>query len=95
MVDKLMRAVAKAKRIAKALLRRARVVLKAAPTYLLLASTLLGIFAEEVGKVVPGPWADKLNGFVAAAVGAIGMAVALIRRVTPVVDKAERGLIGK
>lgn len=65
--------------------RRVLVVLKAAPTYLVVVSTVITIVASEVDIPVVARYA-------AIVVGAIGVAVSIIRRVTPVVESA-RGLL--
>jgi hypothetical protein len=65
--------------------RRARVVLTAAPSYLVAASTAVTIVMEEVDA----PGVAKYG---AIAVGALGAAIAIIRRVTPVLPD-DRGLL--
>jgi hypothetical protein len=69
----------------EALRARVAVILKAAPTYLTAAATLLTVI---VSLSPAGPVAA----FATAAIAAIGSAIAIIRRVTPVVE-GERGIL--
>lgn len=64
---------------------RVLVVLKAAPTWLVALSTVVTIVASEVDIPAVAEWSVKV-------VGWLGVAVAIIRRVTPVLP-AERGLL--
>lgn len=80
----------------KAWLRRAaarvKVVLTAAPTWLAAASAAITTVAPELGRLAPAhtqiiaTWAARL-------VVWIGGAILVIRRVTPVIDRAQRGLL--
>lgn len=70
-----------------ALRARVAVVLTAAPTYLASAATLLTLV---VALTPAGPVATAVTALIAG----IGSAVAIIRRVTPVVT-GERGLLPK
>lgn len=76
----------------KKLLARARVILTAAPTYLVAAGAVVTIVADEVSKLLPPGWQDNAAQIAGAAVGILGAAVAIIRRVTPVLP-AERGIL--
>lgn len=76
----------------KQLVDRIVVILKAAPTYLVLASTVLTIIADELAKILPTPWADRLTALVITVTAALAAIVAIIRRVTPVAP-AERGIL--
>lgn len=76
----------------KKLLKRARVILTAAPTYLVAAGAVVSIVADEVSKVLPAGWQDNAAQLAGAAVGIIGAAVAIVRRVTPVLPH-ERGIL--
>lgn len=73
-------------------LKRARVILKAAPTYLVAAGAVVSIVADEVAKVLPTGWQDNAAQIGGAVAGVIGAAVLIVRRVTPVLV-AERGLL--
>lgn len=75
------------------LLRRARVLLKAAPTYLVGAGAVVAIVADEVSKAVPNGWQDNVVQWGGAAAGIIAAATAIVRRVTPVLDPADHGLL--
>lgn len=74
------------------LIDRARVVLTAAPTYLVGASAVVTIVADEVAKVLPAGQATTVGAVTVRVVAILGAAVAIVRRVTPVVD-GERGLL--
>lgn len=77
----------------KNLLKRARVILTAAPTYLVAAGAVVSVVSQEVAKVLPSGWQDNALQIGGAIGGIIGAAVAIVRRVTPVLDKAERGIL--
>lgn len=72
-------------------LKRARTLLTALPTYLVLTATMLQVLIEELqeAELVPSVVAVLLR--VAAVVGA---AIEIVRRSTPVL-KGERGLLPK
>lgn len=74
------------------LYRKTLVVLTAAPTYLAGAVMVLTIFREEVVSVLPDAWQADATGVIVSVVGALAAAIAVIRRVTPVL-KGERGLL--
>lgn len=63
---------------------QARVILAAAPTYLVGAATVIPFIAEQVGTLVPSGAAETIVRVAAWLVAACGVAVAIIRRVTPV-----------
>lgn len=71
----------------KRLWARIVVILKAAPTYLVLASTVLTVIADELAKVLPTPWAERLTAWVITITAALAAAIAIIRRVTPVLPE--------
>ena len=71
-------------------MERIKVVLSAAVTYLTLAAVILGIFSEEIGKVFQLP--DAVGQAIAAVASTIGVAIAIIRRVEPVIPR-RRGLL--
>lgn len=73
-------------------LTRIGVVLKAAPTYLVAASTVVTIVTEEIADELPSgsaEWVVRVGGKVVSIIGA---AVLIIRRSTPVIE-AQRGLL--
>ncbi len=74
------------------MLTKIRTLLGAAPTYLTAAAVVVAAISEEIGEAFPGIDGDvtKIAGPVLAAIAA---AIAIVRRVTPVVP-AERGLGG-
>ncbi len=74
------------------LLARLRVVATAAPTYLVAASTVVTIIADELGKVVTDDTAATITAWAARIVAWLGAAVLIIRRVSPVSDVG-RGLL--
>lgn len=75
------------------LLARVRVVLHAAPTYLVALSAVIVIVADELASVLPAGAVTTVGTIAARVVAVLGAAVAIIRRVTPVVDRAQRGLL--
>lgn len=74
------------------LLARVRVILRAAPTYLVAASAVVSIVVEEIADELPSGWQDNAVGIGGKIVAVLGAAVLIIRRVTPVVA-AERGIL--
>lgn len=69
---------------------RAKVVIKAAPTWLIAIAAALTAAAHELGALLPGQaewWAWPIR-----IAGWLGAAAAIIRRVTPVPPE-ERGLL--
>lgn len=75
------------------LIARAKVVATAAVTYLVLAGAVLAIVAEELAKVLPDGPGQAVARIAGVALAAIGAAIAIIRRVTPVLDGAEHGIL--
>lgn len=71
---------------------RLRVILTAAVTWLLVAQAALVAFADQIGPLLPTPWADRINAFIISAVAVIVAVIAIIRRVTPVLPE-ERGIL--
>lgn len=69
-----------------------KVVTTAAPTVLAGVVLAAPIVAEEAAKVLPAPWSDRVTAVCLTVAAAAGAAVAVIRRVTPVV-KAQRGIL--
>ena len=71
-------------------LDRVGVILRAAPTYLTAVAVIAGILLDELAAVGPVPsWLTVALG---AVIVVTGVAVAIIRRVTPVIADA-RGLL--
>lgn len=75
-------------------LARVRTVLTAAPTYLTALAVIISIFSEEISTLLPEGPAGQVSHWAVVAVGWLGAAVTIIRRVTPVIPD-ERGLIAK
>lgn len=71
---------------------RAKVVLLAAPTYLVAVSAVVSILADEIAMVLPAGMAMTLGALAVRVVAVLGAAIGIIRRVTPVVV-ADRGLL--
>lgn len=75
------------------MLERIRVLLTAAPTYLTGAAVVVTAVSEEIGEEFP-----HLDGTVTAwatpVLAVIATAIAIVRRVTPVL-KTQRGLVPK
>jgi hypothetical protein len=74
------------------LITRARVVLTAAVTWLVAASAVVTIFAEEITEVLPDDWQGPFARTVVVVLAVLTAAVNIIRRVTPVLP-AQRGLL--
>lgn len=72
--------------------RRIVVILKAAPTWLVAASTFIAIFSEEIVAVLPDSLDATVAEWTTIAVGWLGAAIVIIRRVTPVLPD-ERGIL--
>lgn len=73
------------------MLKRIRVVLGAAPTYLVTAATVVAVAAPELANAFPDQ-AQTIT-TVALRIGAVlAAAVTIVRRVTPV-DAEDRGLL--
>lgn len=75
----------------KAFVKRVRVLLTAAPTYLAGAAVVVSAFNDEIGSAFPGV-ADEVAAIAAPALAGIAAAIAIVRRVTPVAVQ-ERGLL--
>lgn len=71
---------------------RIKVVLTAAVTWLVLASTIVTILSEEIATVLPAGAATDVGAVALKVVAVLGAAVTIIRRVTPVLPD-ERGLL--
>lgn len=85
------RKMSKIKRWVHGLVRRALVVAKAAPTYLVLASVVLAGLAQNLPEL--GPVGETAARWIGTVLAVLAGAVSIIRRVTPVLEKAERGLL--
>src|SRR5687768_12131677 len=70
---------------------RLAVVAKAAPTYLVVASTFVTIAADEIAKALPEQ-AETIGAAALRITVVLGAIVGIIRRSTPVF-KAERGIL--
>jgi hypothetical protein len=71
---------------------RVRVFFKSAPTYLVAASAAVTILTEEISQELTGDVAANVVSLGGKAVSIIAAAVAIIRRVTPVLPD-ERGML--
>lgn len=74
------------------LVERIKVVAGAAVTWLVAASVMITIFSEEIGGLLNNDTAAAFASWATTAVGWLGAAVAIIRRVTPVLPE-ERGVL--
>lgn len=77
----------------KNLIARIRVLLKAAPTYLAAVGVVVALVADEVGKLAPSGWQDNAVQILGTVGGIVAAAAAIVRRVTPIVDRADHGLL--
>lgn len=74
------------------LIKRIRVLLTAAPTYLAGAAVVVAAVSDEVAKAVPDGWQDNVVAIGAPVLAALAAVTAIVRRVTPVFGAA-RGLL--
>lgn len=74
------------------IIERIKVVAAAAVTWLSVASAIVIILSEEIANVLPAGQAETVGAWALKAVAVIGAAVAIIRRVTPVLPE-DRGLL--
>lgn len=74
------------------LLARALVLLKAAPTYLVAASTAISAAAQPIADALPESLQGQFTADIVRVTGALAAAVLTVRRVTPVVEEL-RGLL--
>jgi hypothetical protein len=74
------------------LLKRIRVLLSAAPTYLAGAAVVVAAVSDEVAKAVPEGWQDNVVSVGAPILAGLAAITAIVRRVTPVFAE-HRGLI--
>lgn len=68
-------------------MKRVKVVLKALPTYLVAASTIVTFASEEIVDLLPASWQSDFTQAVVVIVGALGAAITIIRRVEPVIPE--------
>lgn len=73
-------------------LTRVRVVLGNIATWLIGAAAVIGIFAEEITDLLPDDWEGPWSQAVVVVLAVIAAAVAIIRRVTPVIGE-QQGLL--
>lgn len=75
-----------------ALLAKAKVVLTAAVTYIVVASTVLTVAADELGQLFADGQAAGVIRLIVRVLSVLTAAVTIIRRVTPVLPD-ERGIL--
>jgi hypothetical protein len=73
------------------MVERVKVVLSAAVTWIVAASAVVQIVADEVGAALPGH-AEDVSTVAVRVVAVLAAAVGIIRRVSPVLP-SERGLV--
>ena len=73
-------------------LTRVKVVLGNVSTWLIGASAVVAIFAEEIVAFLPDEWDGSVTQAAVVIVAVLTAAVNIIRRVTPVID-SQRGLL--
>ena len=74
------------------LIARIKVVLAAAVTWIVVASTVVTLASDEIAEVLPAGDAETVGAVAAKIVAVLGAAVAIIRRVQPVIE-SERGIL--
>lgn len=75
-----------------AIVARLRVLLRAAPTYLTIAAVIVASLADALAGYVDQPATAALVRILGIVGSALGAAILIVRRVTPVVE-ADRGLL--
>jgi hypothetical protein len=71
---------------------RVKVVLSAAVTWLVVASSVVTVFADEIAPIIPAPWSERASAIAVTVLGVLAAAIAIIRRVSPVLPD-ERGIL--
>lgn len=71
---------------------RAKVVLKALPTYLALVATIIGVLLDEIVPLLPDNIAIQVSAIAATVLAWIAAVIAAIRRLTPA-DPETYGLL--
>ena len=71
---------------------RMLVLLKAAPTYLVAASTVVAAFRDQIVTLLPPSWQGPAAAATVSVLAFLASAVAIVRSVTPVMDEF-RGLL--
>lgn len=69
------------------MLKRIKVVLQALPTYIVAASAVVTIFAEEIVSVLPSALQGDVTEAAVYVVAVLTAAVNIIRRVEPVIPE--------
>lgn len=72
-----------------------RVIVGALPTWLAIATSVLTILAAEVVPELPGDTQAQVAGWIAAGIAILAAAIAVIRKLTPVLDPSQWGLLPK
>lgn len=72
--------------------RRVVVVLKAAPTWMLMISTVITVASPQIVDLLPDSLNAVVTKYTTIIVGMLGSAIILIRRLTPVLPN-ERGIL--
>jgi hypothetical protein len=75
------------------LLRKLKVLLKAAPTYGAIAVALLTVVSTSVVPVLPVAIGIKVAAWIAAALGIVQAVVSVVSRVTPILFPEDKGLL--
>lgn len=75
-----------------AFIARVKVVLAAAVTWIVVASTVVTLASDEIAKVLPAGDAETVGAVATKIVTVLLTVVAIIRRVQPVLP-AERGIL--
>ena len=74
------------------LIARLKVIVTALPTYLAIVVLAAPMVAQSASEVLPTPWSQRVTALCLTAAAAAASAIALIRRVTPVIN-TQRGLL--
>jgi len=72
---------------------KARVIVASWPARAAAAVAVLTTLSVEVVPLLPGGWATKAAGYIAAALGAVAWVSAAVARLTPILFPAQKGVL--
>lgn len=75
------------------LIAKAKVVLTAAVTYFVIASSIVTVGSQKLAEVVPAGWQDNVVSYAGIIVGVLGGAVLVIRSVTPLLPGEKKSIL--
>jgi hypothetical protein len=78
---------------AKTLPAKAKVLLKAWPTWAAVITGVVSVVAQDVIPHLPGDWPVKAAAYVAAGISILAAITAAVSRVTPILFPEEKGIL--